>query len=77
MKILASLLLLSAPAVFAAPEIADAAEHRDGAGVKALLAKKVDVNATQPDGSTALLWAVHWNDADTVKSLLAAGADPK
>ena len=36
----------------------------------------VDVNARQPDGSTPLLWAVYEDDADRVRRLLDAGADP-
>ena len=34
-----------------------------------------DVNASQPDGSTALLWAAYWNDEKAVEALLAAGAN--
>jgi ankyrin repeat protein len=35
----------------------------------------VDVNARSTDGSTALLWLAHWNDAATAELLLKAGAD--
>ena len=35
----------------------------------------VDVNATGPDGATALHWAVHLDDARLVALLLEAGAD--
>ena len=36
--------------------------------------KKTDVNAQQPDGTTALHWAVYQNDAKTTAELLRAGA---
>ncbi len=65
---------------FAAPapaETADAAEHRDWKVVKTLASTRANVNGTQPDGTTALQWAAHWNDLDAVKMLLAAGANPK
>jgi len=63
---------------FGAPsEAADAAERRDWQTVRALAGRHADLNAVQPDGTTALQWAAHWNDADTVKVLLAAGANPK
>ncbi len=61
----------------ASSELASAVERRGATTAKALVAKKADVNATQPDGTTALHWAAHWNDLDTVKMLLAAGANPK
>lgn len=62
----------------AAPsDAADAAQRRDWSTVRALAGKKVDVNAAQPDGTTALQWAAHWNDLDAVRVLLSSGADPK
>lgn len=66
-----------APPEAAPPQAANAAEHRDWQVVRSLAAKHVDLNATQPDGTTALEWAAHWNDLDAVKVLLASGADPR
>jgi uncharacterized protein len=57
--------------------IADAAMHHDVAAVRALLTQKADVNAQQPDGATALMWAVRANDGELVDVLLAAGANVK
>src|SRR5271163_119654 len=63
---------------FAAPsETADAAQRQDWQTVRALAGRKADVNAAQPDGTTALQWAAHWDDLDAVKSLLSFGANPK
>jgi ankyrin repeat protein len=63
---------------FGAPsEAADAAQRRDWQSVRALAERKADVNAAQPDGTTALQWAAHWNDLDAVKALLSSGANPK
>src|SRR5947207_8164208 len=72
------LLLALSVGLYAADfSVADAAQHRDLAAVRAALSQKANVNAAQPDGSTALHWAAHWNDADMVKLLLGAGADAK
>jgi ankyrin repeat protein len=60
-----------------APEVADAARSRDKAALRALVNKRVDVNAAQADGTTALHWAAHWNDLETVNLLLRAGANAK
>ena len=38
------------------------------------LKQGVDVNAARADGATALLWAAHWDDLETVDLLLDAGA---
>jgi ankyrin repeat protein len=61
----------------ASTDAADAAQRRDTASLRALLAQRADVNAAQADGTTALLWAAHWNDLDAVRLLLKAGANPK
>ena len=55
--------------------LADAAEKADRPGLLALLGRRVDVNRAQPDGMTALHWAVHHDDLKTSKLLVTAGAD--
>ena len=56
---------LAAPAIGAErAALADAAERRDQAGVRALLQTGVDVNAAQVDGTTALHWAAYNDDAE-------------
>ena len=57
--------------------IADAAESRNADVLRALVQKHSDVNVAQPDGTTALHWAAHWNDLASVKLLLGAGANAK
>ena len=52
----------------------DAVKNQNGAAVEALLSDGVDVDATQPDGATALHWAVHLDDVAIVERLLLAGA---
>src|SRR5262245_12224388 len=55
--------------------LVDAVRNQDQQQVRALLNQRVDVNARSGDGSTALLWAAHWNDLDTGGLLIRAGAD--
>jgi uncharacterized protein len=57
--------------------IADAAEQQDRSKIKALLQQRTDVNAPQPDGMTALLWAAYHDDRETADLLMRAGADVK
>lgn len=54
--------------------LTDAVKRRDPDEVRALLADKVDVNAREGDGSTALHWAVDAADPELVGLLIAAGA---
>jgi uncharacterized protein len=56
-------------------ELADAVMNRNSAAVRSLLQRKVDVNAPQVDGTTALHWAVRQDDVDTVDLLIRAGAN--
>ena len=55
----------------------DAVKNNDTAAVRALIAQRVDVNATEVDGSTALHWAAQRDNPEIVDLLLAAGANPK
>src|SRR5215510_4146038 len=67
---------LAVPAIAAErAALADAAERRDQAGVRALLQTGADVNAPQVDGTTALHWAAYNDDAATVALLLKAKAN--
>jgi len=59
----------------AAGAVVDAAKNKDKESVRALLRQRADVNVSEPDGTTALHWAAHWNDFETVDLLLRAGAD--
>jgi ankyrin len=70
--------LLSATIGFAAGDarVADAAMRAERDTVRTLIQQKIDVNAPQPDGMTALHWAVRQNDLETAQMLLRAGAKP-
>ncbi|HTA70357.1 MAG TPA: ankyrin repeat domain-containing protein [Bryobacteraceae bacterium] len=57
--------------------LSDAAMQGDRDAVRSLLAQKVDVNAPQGDGTTALHWAAYKDDVEMAKMLLAAGASVK
>jgi ankyrin repeat protein len=65
----------AAPAVKRESPLADAVQRRDKQAIAALLKKKVDVNAPQSDGTTALHWAAYLEDAETAALLMRAGAD--
>ncbi len=54
--------------------LVDMAEYADWAGVEASISAE-DINATQPDGMSALFWAVYHEEAAMVSLLLDAGAD--
>ena len=45
--------------------------------MRALLQRRADVNAPEPDGTTALHWAAHMDDVGTAELLIGAGANPK
>ena len=72
-------MLLAATSLSAATKspLADAAERLDRAAVRSLLKQKVDVNAPQVDGMTALHWAAYQDDTEMGKLLLEAGANVK
>ena len=72
-----SLATLMSVSVFAGAgdtRIAEAAMNGDRAVVRTLLNQKVDVNAPQGDGMTALHWAAFKDDVEIAQMLLQAGA---
>jgi ankyrin repeat protein len=74
------IVLLSAASPAAASSrapLADAVEKMDRPTVRALLERRVDVNAPQTDGMTALHWAAYQDDLETAKLLVKAGANVK
>jgi ankyrin repeat protein len=80
-RIVISLLLAigTVPSLVAADSpdrrLVDAVRRRDERAFSALLRSKVDVNAAQPDGATALAWAVHLGERTMAEALLDAGAN--
>src|SRR5580765_1245098 len=79
LALLAVLLSVVAPATghAAGADAADAAQKKDIGALRALVQRRTDVNAAQPDGTTALHWAVVWNSEEAINLLLRAGADVK
>ncbi len=57
--------------------LADAVERMDRAKIRTLLQQRVDVNAPQADGMTALHWATYQDDLALAQLLVRAGADGK
>lgn len=74
---LTALIAMSRIGIAAEPDrrLVNAEADRDTAAVRTLLKQRVDVNGARADGSTALLWAAHWNDLEVVDLLLRAGAN--
>src|SRR5881409_459989 len=72
-------LLLAATSLAATVKspLADATEAMDRASIRGLLKRRVDVNAPQVDGMTALHWAAYQDDIEVSKLLLDAGANVK
>jgi hypothetical protein len=73
----ACLALLASTLAAAAPidlRLIQAVKRRDVDAVRALLKQRVDVNAVQGDGATALHWAAHRDDLAVADLLIRAGA---
>jgi ankyrin repeat protein len=52
----------------------EAARNADRSAVRALIAQGSDVNAAEPDGTTALHWASYRDDVESADAILRAGA---
>jgi uncharacterized protein len=62
-------------AVVPMPEVVAAAKAGDEAAIEALLHKHANVRSAEPDGTTALHWAVRAGNISMAQLLLRAGAD--
>ena len=70
--------LLSVAALLAQnadPRLIDAVKRGDEESLRSLLKQGANVNQKQPDGATALAWAVHRDDVKLADLLIRAGAD--
>lgn len=56
------------------PALLDAARSADAAALRALLQKKLDVNVSDADGTTALHWASYRDEVESADLLIRAGA---
>jgi ankyrin repeat protein len=56
------------------PPLVEAARNSDKEALRSLLQKKVDVNAPEGDGTTALHWASYRDDLESANLLIRAGA---
>src|ERR1700692_1771766 len=52
----------------------NAVKDGDKVALRSLVQKKVDVNAAEPDGSTALHWASYRDDLESADLLIRSGA---
>ena len=70
-------LLAAATTAVAADDrrLVDAVEHQDWAAARRLIGERVDVDARQADGTTAVAWASHWANLETIELLIGRGAD--
>jgi ankyrin repeat protein len=57
--------------------VVDAAKSGDRLGVISLIQQKADVNVPEPDGTTAISWAVRQGDFEMADRLIKAGANVK
>ena len=71
------LVLCSAASLAAEPDyrLVESARNQNWQQVQELIKDKADARSAQPDGATALAWAVYWDNLEAVNKLIAAGAD--
>jgi ankyrin repeat protein len=72
-SVLALLAITSLASAAADLRLVDAAKNQDTEAIRRLLKQGVPVNASQPDGFTALHWAAQWDKAELADLLIRAG----
>ncbi|HET9193995.1 MAG TPA: ankyrin repeat domain-containing protein [Vicinamibacterales bacterium] len=73
----AALVLGSVVIADSTPPIVAAVKAGNSVAVQSLIKQRVDVNAPEADGTTALHWAARADDVDMVRTLLRAGGNAK
>jgi ankyrin repeat protein len=69
------LMLTAGAATAQSSSLLEAAKAQDWDTVQSLIHANADVNSAQSDGTTALAWAVYWDNLNTVELLIESGAD--
>jgi len=77
LAVISLLLIVGLKATASPVPLIDAIKAADKPAIRALLQQRVNVNAPEPDGTTALHWAARTNDFQTAEMLLRAGANVK
>ena len=75
--LLATVWLVSVGISSAQGRLIDAVRANDAGAVRTILDSRADANAVQPDGTTALHWAVERDAIEIVQLLIRAGANVK
>ena len=75
LNVLVSLLAVSILAQGNDLRLVEATKNGDQEAVRSLLKQRIDVNARQADGATALAWAAYRDDLETAGLLIGAGSD--
>src|SRR6266850_1976777 len=77
MRAFVLIICLATTASAAEVRLVEAVKKADKAAVRTLLQQRVDVNAAEPDGTTALHWAARADDLETTDLLIRGGANVK
>ena len=72
-----ALLSIASFALADSPSLISAVKASNVAAVQALIKQRVDVNAAEADGTTALHWAARADDVEMVRTLVKAGGNAK
>jgi len=76
-SVVPALLSIASFALADSPSLISAVKASNVAAVQALIKQRVDVNAAEADGTTALHWAARADDVEMVRTLVKAGGNAK
>ena len=76
-SVVPALLSIASFALADSPSLISAVKANNVAAVQTLIKQRVDVNAAEADGTTALHWAARADDVEMVRTLVKAGGNAK